>query len=381
MVREPLPDPSENGWRSSSRLPRRRRRPPRPPNDFDYVADLLRQCVTGDPGNAVYVRAYIENLQKKYGNSKKVGALAQFKERGARSAVKKALAQEQWDEVVKQGLKVLTVNPWDLPTLTAMATAAAKSGDRRLRIVLSHGGAEGRPEGLCLQPPHGHRHDRARTDRPGHHLVAPGRGDSAQRRRGQAVDCRADGAEGAVQRQVRRRRRGRPKGEDQGPAAGGVDPRTAASAEDPATNPRSCRPIWSLPSFTSMRSGIGRPRACWPRPSSFPTATSTSAKNGKTANSASCGRKSPKPKTPRRKRSSNASIWKRTLEFYRNRVERYPNNLLFKYELGYRYMKLKRYDEAIRELQVAKNDPRRKGAVHARPRRVFPADQAVSTWR
>ena len=50
------------------------------------------------------------------------------------------------------------------------------------------------------------------------------------------------------------------------------------------------------------------------------------------------------------------------MEVCKNRVERYPNNLAFKYELGYRYMLTKRYAEAIRELQVAKNDPRRKGA-------------------
>ena len=49
------------------------------------------------------------------------------------------------------------------------------------------------------------------------------------------------------------------------------------------------------------------------------------------------------------------------MEVYKNRVERYPSNLAFKYELGYRYMLTKRYDEAIQELQAAKNDPRRKG--------------------
>ena len=60
----------------------------------------------------------------------KRGPLAQFKERGARSALKKALAQEQWDEAIRQGLKVLTVNPWDGPTLTGMALAAGQEGDR-----------------------------------------------------------------------------------------------------------------------------------------------------------------------------------------------------------------------------------------------------------
>ena len=34
------------------------------PQDFDYVAELLAQCVIGDPANPTYVRAFLENLQK-----------------------------------------------------------------------------------------------------------------------------------------------------------------------------------------------------------------------------------------------------------------------------------------------------------------------------
>ena len=51
------------------------------------------------------------------------------------------------------------------------------------------------------------------------------------------------------------------------------------------------------------------------------------------------------------------------MEVWKKRVQRYPNNLAFKYEPGYRYMLTKRYADAIQELQVAKNDPRRKGRV------------------
>ena len=98
------------------------------PADFDYATDLLSQCVVGDPGNENYARAYVENLQKKYNNNKKGGSLAHFKERGARSALKKALDQGQWSEVFQHGLKVLTVNPWDVPALTGLALASKKSG-------------------------------------------------------------------------------------------------------------------------------------------------------------------------------------------------------------------------------------------------------------
>ena len=107
------------------------------------MTDLLSQCVSGDPGNPIYVRAYVENLQKKYSNNRKGSPLAQFKERGSRSALKKALAQEQWDEVIQHGLKVLTVNPWDVPTLTGMATAATKFGDRDCEFCYLQCGAVG----------------------------------------------------------------------------------------------------------------------------------------------------------------------------------------------------------------------------------------------
>ena len=43
--------------------------------------------------------------------------------------LKKALVQEQWDQAIRQGLQVLTANPWDTTTLVGMAVAAAKSGD------------------------------------------------------------------------------------------------------------------------------------------------------------------------------------------------------------------------------------------------------------
>ena len=38
--------------------------------------------------------------------------------------MKKALAQKDWTEVVRNALPVLKVNPWDVPTLMAMAKAS-----------------------------------------------------------------------------------------------------------------------------------------------------------------------------------------------------------------------------------------------------------------
>ena len=49
------------------------------------------------------------------------------------------------------------------------------------------------------------------------------------------------------------------------------------------------------------------------------------------------------------------------LEVWKHRAERYPNQLPFRLELGQQYMTLGDYGEAIKEFQVARNDPRRKG--------------------
>ena len=92
--------------------------------NYDYATELFSQCVWGDPGNKAFVQNFLGNLQKKYANNRKGSSFGQFKELGARSAVKKALAQSDWDEVVKNALAVLKVNPWDVPTLMAMATAS-----------------------------------------------------------------------------------------------------------------------------------------------------------------------------------------------------------------------------------------------------------------
>jgi hypothetical protein len=101
--------------------------------NYDCASDLLADCVRVDPGNLAYVQAFVDALHKKFGSSKKIGPMTMFKERGARMALKKAMSERDWDEAIQNGLTVLTVNPWEVPTLTQMATACgnllAQKGD------------------------------------------------------------------------------------------------------------------------------------------------------------------------------------------------------------------------------------------------------------
>ncbi|MDA0660731.1 MAG: tetratricopeptide repeat protein [Planctomycetota bacterium] len=102
--------------------------------DHDYAHDMYSECVRQDPGNLVYVEAMLDNLQRKYKNNKKG---ASFKGFGGRSGFKKAVANQDWPEVYREGTELLKLNPWDVPTLRALADAcrACRFNEVELRYL------------------------------------------------------------------------------------------------------------------------------------------------------------------------------------------------------------------------------------------------------
>ncbi len=92
-------------------------------NDFDYATAQFTQCVLGDPDNAMYLRSFLNNLYKKYDNNKKGVALAGLKTRGSWAAMKKSQIQKDWPGVLKHGYEILKLNPWDSSALLSMSAA------------------------------------------------------------------------------------------------------------------------------------------------------------------------------------------------------------------------------------------------------------------
>lgn len=91
--------------------------------DREYAHTLLMQCVVADPGNLVYVEAFLKNLQDKYNNNRR-GAWSLFGGGGRnRGEFKKAVAKGNWAEVLKLGPELLYSNPWDVLVLRGMAQA------------------------------------------------------------------------------------------------------------------------------------------------------------------------------------------------------------------------------------------------------------------
>ncbi|MCG8583507.1 MAG: tetratricopeptide repeat protein [Pirellulales bacterium] len=103
--------------------------------DADYAHTLFAQCVSGDPGNLVYLQAMLGNLQNKYNNNKKGSKLAGFKTSKPKGIIKKATSKEEWKKIIPAGLDVLSYNPWDVPTLTSMSKACQELGHSEAELA------------------------------------------------------------------------------------------------------------------------------------------------------------------------------------------------------------------------------------------------------
>lgn len=361
--REPIPPSKRNRLEKVFEVACKKAAAAANANDFDYVTNLLLECVTGDPANGVYVKAYIENQQKKYGNNKKGAPLAQFRERGARSAFKKALSQCQWDEAIRQGLTILTVNPWDIPTLTGMASAANKMGD----LVCEQHYLQAALMGAPKDPNCNRLYAIALTERGvidqaivfWHRVeeaLSDGKEKEEARRAIAALTVQKARSRGEYDEEDDITRKLRIRAEQHHEAT--LEQKILQKIKDAP------KELASYIELSQIYLNEERFKECEEL-----LATAFEISDGdpdirekwEDAQLRHLRQRMGATKDPEKKKKLQAEYFEKDMEAYRNRVERYPANLTFKYELGYRYMLTKRYSEAIRELQIAKNDPRKKG--------------------
>jgi tetratricopeptide (TPR) repeat protein len=92
-------------------------------SNFDYAHDLYGQCVLADPGNVHYVKALLDNLYKKFGDVKKGKFGGWFGGGGGKGTVKKLAGKKDWNAVLKFGVGALKSNVMDADVLLGMADA------------------------------------------------------------------------------------------------------------------------------------------------------------------------------------------------------------------------------------------------------------------
>ena len=96
--------------------------------DYDYGISLLLNCCKLDPANLVFRQALRRTQKLKYKNNLRGSWLAWLTTASSRARVKRAMVARDYLAVLEHGEQVLTRNPWHVRTQMAMAEAAEVLG-------------------------------------------------------------------------------------------------------------------------------------------------------------------------------------------------------------------------------------------------------------
>ncbi len=352
---------------------------------LDYASDLFTECVQGDPGNLVYLQSFMTNLHKRYGSAKKLGPMVQFKERGARAALKKATAQCDWDAAIQQGILVLRANPWDVPTLTSMATACAG-------ILTQEGASAAVTYGDCELYLLKCAFDAGPRDKPDAEVCRQLAEALAKRERyPEAINfwhkvelVRPD--DELPKRQIatltvlqHQAKEPKSEGAKTGKAAatGKQDQQEEFTHEDRLKqriqrNPKDLTAYDELANLYSNTDRYVEAEDVYKQKlaasNNDPTVreeiedVQLRALRAKMIEAGKKARETGNEADKKEYERMRMTVIVKELDVYKNRCERYPNNLIFRYELAKRYQLKGDLGEAIKEYQVAKADPRKRGA-------------------
>jgi len=335
--------------------------------NYDYATELFGQCVASDPANVIYVQNYIGNLQRKYGNNKKgAGMMAQMKVRGVRGTMKKALSAANWDEVIRQGLKVLAVNPWDVPALTSMATAAEKMGDEEPELVYLRSALDANPKDPDVNVQCGkalarrqefdqaiaclHRAEKSRPE------------DEELQRMIASLAVEKTIVQGKYEDGVADRFRGDRRGQPEEPQRDlTMEERLEAAIR---REPEELSHYYELAQLYINNEEYKKAEGVFARAMEASDGDPEVRERWEDAQIRHLRQQivqaGNRGDEETRKKLRDELV-RKELEVYKNRAERYPNNLSFKYDLGIRYQMAGEWNEAIKQFQLARNDPRRRG--------------------
>jgi tetratricopeptide (TPR) repeat protein len=337
----------------------------------DYVADLLSQCVNGDPSNAEYMQAFWENLCKKY-NNKRLNKLAQLSGMAGRASMKKAIGQKDWPGAVKQGVELLRKNPWDAVALAGMATVAQENSFGEVELLWLKYALVSEPSDTEVNKQCAHALER-------------------RRQYDQAIACwhrieKARPTDEEAQREIARlaleKTRAAQAGADEGPVAGAGGGGRPGSKEpvlsdEDRLKQQIAKDPKSVPAYMELAQHYTTEERYADAEKVLQKAVQLSSNDPEVqerldevqirilkmrAMGAERQAKSTRSEADvQQYKQAVMDLRLREVEVYKTRSERFPTNLGFKYELGVRYQQTKNYQEAIRQFQAALVDPRMKG--------------------
>ena len=349
---------------------------------FDYATDLLTTCVLGDPGNSIYLQTFLGNLQKKYNDNKKGSKLAGFRTASSKAMLKKSKMQKHWTSIVKTGLEILKVNPWDVPTLLDLAAATDALGYDEIPLIYLRLALEVNPKNPDVNRAAGYTlAARGQFDQA---IACWGRVKQAVPDDKEAIKALADlavektidhgryeGAESSREVSVESNPTGgRPKGGSQAATPGrGLTPIDRLKKEI-AKDPSNMKLYLDLAEehfhdedYPSAEEVLREAYEASDHDDDIREKYEDAQLRhlrSKIAVAQKAYRAEPTTENKRTYALLRKEFFEMERDIYKNRCERYPHNLGYKYELGARYQQCKQFNEAIQQFQAAQNDVRRK---------------------
>jgi tetratricopeptide (TPR) repeat protein len=96
--------------------------------NYDYAIRLLMTCCSIDPANLNYRQRLRQTARAKYQNNMRGSAIAGFTNWPARLRLKTAVRTKNYLQALQYGEKILSRSPWDVPTQMEMSRAADALG-------------------------------------------------------------------------------------------------------------------------------------------------------------------------------------------------------------------------------------------------------------
>jgi tetratricopeptide (TPR) repeat protein len=309
--------------------------------------------------------------------------MVQFKARGERAALKKAITQCNWDEALQQGIDALVVNPWDVSTLTQMATACGGIlNEEGMSVAVSYGDCElcylkcaydassSRDRtyvDVCIQLAEAlKKRDRYQEAITFWHKVELVRPDDELPKREIAT----------LTVMLQQSRNAQFEG-DKRPAAGSGSGKPEELTHEDRLKLRIQRNPKDLVAYDELAGlylNVDNFEQALAVLHQKLAATNNDIQVQETIEDVQLkalrsqwiaadarAKKSGKEADAKEVQQIRSTLIQKELQTYRNRCERYPNNLEFRFRLGERYKLNGDIADAIRELQVAKADPRKRG--------------------
>ena len=347
---------------------------------FDYATQMYTDCVLGDPANPVYVKSFLNNLAKKYQGNKKGSKMAGMATMGSRASLKKTSMQKDWTGVLTNALEILKSNPWDTGALIELGRACeAQELDESqlefMRMALDADMADVEVNRVAARAfgrlgyfdeaiacwtrvinakPGDEEAVRARSNLSVEKTIKKGGYETADSTKQVRADKQApaDGAEEDVDKRL--------SPEQQLMRAIKKDPTKSANYIELAEMyQRDEKFVEAEKVLTQALQAAGGDIMIRERLEDVQLRRLRQKIGQAEKKAADEGTDAAKKLVSDLK----SNLLNQEIEVYGNRCERYPANLGFKFELAQRLEKSKKYAEAIKLYQEARNDQKRKGQV------------------